>query len=120
MIRKIGLLDERALMYFEDVEYGWRTNGHGWEVWYEPASIIYRYHGGGGPHSELERKAFYYCMQIIREYYPGKIWKKAWNLLPGILAGIKNFDFDYTMKRLEALRILPGLRIPRERFNINA
>ncbi|MCD4701771.1 MAG: glycosyltransferase family 2 protein [Candidatus Aegiribacteria sp.] len=37
---KVGLMSEKYFLYFEDVEWCWRTWQRGMEVWYEPRAVI--------------------------------------------------------------------------------
>jgi len=46
VIEQVGGLCEELSFYGEEVEWCWRVNKGGWEVWYEPASSVV--HVGGG------------------------------------------------------------------------
>lgn len=43
-INKVGLLDERFFMYFEDVDWCRRFHMAGWKIVYLPDAIMYHYH----------------------------------------------------------------------------
>lgn len=43
--RKIGLMDRRFFMYFEDVDWCWRVWEAGLKVVYNPLVRVYHYHG---------------------------------------------------------------------------
>ncbi len=45
---KVGLLDERYFMYFEDLDYCRRAQKVGLKVYYMPESRIIHYHGASG------------------------------------------------------------------------
>lgn len=47
-IEKVGLLDERYFMYFEDLDYCRRTRKAGLSVYYLPEARIIHYHGASG------------------------------------------------------------------------
>ncbi len=47
-IQKVGLLDERYFMYFEDLDYCRRVNKSGLKIYYLPQTEIIHYHGGSG------------------------------------------------------------------------
>jgi GT2 family glycosyltransferase len=49
-LSKVGILDERYFMYFEDVDYCRRVKRAGFKVYYLPASVIVHYHGASGKH----------------------------------------------------------------------
>lgn len=46
--KKIGLLDERYFMYFEDLDYCRRAKGAGFKIWYLPEAKIIHEHGASG------------------------------------------------------------------------
>lgn len=45
---KIGKFDEDFFAYHEDIDFGWRAWLYGYEILYEPASIVYHKAGGTG------------------------------------------------------------------------
>jgi hypothetical protein len=45
MLERVGLLDERYFMYLEDIDLSLNAGLAGWEVWYQPLSVI-RHHWG--------------------------------------------------------------------------
>lgn len=47
-LKKVGLLDERYFMYFEDLDYCRRVNHADLKIYYVPRSEIIHYHGGSG------------------------------------------------------------------------
>jgi GT2 family glycosyltransferase len=47
-IKKIGLLDERYFMYFEDLDYCRKTKKTGLKIYYLPQSQIIHHHGSSG------------------------------------------------------------------------
>ena len=46
-LEKVGMMDERFFMYFEDVDWARRFWHNGYKVVYYPNSIVYHYHGRG-------------------------------------------------------------------------
>ncbi len=44
---KVGLLDERFFMYFDELEFCYRCKLLGWKVKYDPAAVVTHYGGGG-------------------------------------------------------------------------
>lgn len=38
---RLGMFDESFFMYAEELDFCWRANNHGKEVWYSPKSVIY-------------------------------------------------------------------------------
>ncbi|MBU2577908.1 hypothetical protein KKA69_03680, partial [Patescibacteria group bacterium] len=47
---RIGLLDERYFMYFEDLDYCRRVRKAGYKVFYLPQAEIIHEHGASGQH----------------------------------------------------------------------
>ncbi len=50
LVTRIGLLDEDLRQWGEDIEWCVRAKQAGWEVWYNPASVITHLKGQGGRH----------------------------------------------------------------------
>ena len=48
VVDKIGLLDERYFMYFEDLDYCRRAKAKGIKVWYLPEAEVFHEHGASG------------------------------------------------------------------------
>ena len=44
-MEKIGLMDERYFMYFEDVDWSRRFREAGFEIVYFPKTTLFHYHG---------------------------------------------------------------------------
>jgi N-acetylglucosaminyl-diphospho-decaprenol L-rhamnosyltransferase len=72
----IGPMDEGFFMYFEDVDYGRRANGSGWQIAYEPEARVVHLRGGRTPAEfDLEerkrRPGFYYesRSRYLAKYY---------------------------------------------------
>ena len=53
-LEKVGLLDEKYFMYFEDLDYCQRVKKAGLLVWYEPSAKVIHYHGQSGKSMEIE------------------------------------------------------------------
>jgi GT2 family glycosyltransferase len=53
ILSQIGLLKEDFFIYYEDVDLSFRIKMAGWELAYEPSSVIY--HIGGMSHKEKEK-----------------------------------------------------------------
>jgi GT2 family glycosyltransferase len=45
VIKQVGLMDDGAFMFAEDVDWCWRFKKAGWRVVYNPAAQCYHYHG---------------------------------------------------------------------------
>lgn len=43
LLQQIGLFDEDYFAYFEDVDISFRARLAGWDIWYEPAAVMYHH-----------------------------------------------------------------------------
>lgn len=71
VVDDIGLLDEDLKQWGEDIEWCVRAKKHGWEVWYNPASVITHLKGQGGRHSMPYQAArdMHYTMWVFYQKY---------------------------------------------------
>ncbi|MEZ6017052.1 MAG: glycosyltransferase family 2 protein [Planctomycetota bacterium] len=76
----VGGFDEEFFAYYEDVDLGWRTWVHGYEVHYEPRAICYHHHSSTSRRLPVER------LRLIQIRNP-------------LLACVKNYD-DANFKRV--------------------
>ena len=65
-IEKIGLLDEKYFMYFEDLDYCRRVRGAGFKAYYLPEAEILHYHGQSAV--RVGSKAYQYLVQSSKIY----------------------------------------------------
>jgi len=88
-IAKIGLLDERYFIWFEEVDYCKRVERTGLEVWYTPSAKCLDYVGQSFNQVPVGKKQKYFRnsqLYYFKKYRP--VWqccmlKLAW--IPGIL-----------------------------------
>jgi GT2 family glycosyltransferase len=74
----VGPIDEEIFGFGEDIEWCVRAAKVGWQVWYEPASVITHLKGQGGVHTRPYRKIFgihqamwvFYRKHLRSEYNP--------------------------------------------------
>jgi GT2 family glycosyltransferase len=100
-IRDVGMLDEKFFLYFEDVDWCFRMQQHGWRVCYYPGAEITHYHQRSS--SRFNITALHHLRSMI--YYYRKHFLS--NLLP---------DRQRTDRRTEILqRLLRIRRISRTR-----
>ncbi len=66
MIEKIGLLDEKYFMYFEDLDYCQRVKQAGLKVYYLPEAEILHHHGQSA--AKAGSKAYQYLIQSSKIY----------------------------------------------------
>lgn len=86
VIRKVGLLDEKFFMYFEDLDYCKRIKEMGLRVYYLKESKVVHLHGASGGTNKLledsSKKYFgllgYYLYTFV--LWTGQKWRKVLNL----------------------------------------
>jgi len=74
---KIGMLDERFFMYGEDVDFSYRINQAGYELYYLPTTTIVHYKGESTKKSSVNYiKTFYGAMILfVDKHYQGNARK---------------------------------------------
>jgi GT2 family glycosyltransferase len=105
----IGLLDEKMVLYFEDLDYCLRARVAGWTVLYTPKSVVLHERGGVTPRSatRAQKWAIAYRLRIIIKCYGTRNAIK-YGILRMIrdfvssLAGVKNNDLEYFLGHLRS------------------
>ncbi len=100
---EVGLLDERMMIYYEDVDLCLRGRIAGWRVLYCPRSVVYHSRGGLTPanFTSVQRKAVAYRLRIMLKCYDRKnaMVLGAARVIRDVVssvAGIKNNDSAYS------------------------
>jgi GT2 family glycosyltransferase len=100
---EIGFLDERMIIYYEDVDLCLRGRIAGWRVLYCPRSVVYHSRGGLTPISFIttQRQAVAYRLRIILKCYDRRnaMLIGAARVVRDVIstvAGIKNNDSAYS------------------------
>jgi len=76
--KKVGMLNEKFFMYFEDLDYCKRVNDVGLKVYYLPSALVYHYHGVSGKgRKKLQRERLVASSKI----YHGLIKHYLFNLV---------------------------------------
>ena len=109
VIPQTGLLDDKMILYFEDVDYCIRTRIAGWKVFYCPASVVFHARGGlTSPTSAIrQNRAVAYRLRIILKCYNRSNAIKFGATRIGLdmvsmAAGIKNNDVRYFLSYLRS------------------
>ncbi|MBN1884964.1 MAG: glycosyltransferase [Candidatus Krumholzibacteriota bacterium] len=72
-IEQVGMMDERFFLYFEDIDWCYRMQHLGWEVWYEPAStMVHSYERSSA--SMLRKPFLLHVLSLLR-------YVEKWNRL---------------------------------------
>jgi hypothetical protein len=85
---EIGRLDEAMFGFGEDIDWCLRAAAGGWEVWYQPESVIVHRKGHGGAHSRPYRKVqgIHQCMWLVYRKHLAR--RYAWPMTPLVGVGI--------------------------------
>lgn len=76
IIKKIGFLDERFFLYYEDTEYSFRAKKNGIEIWYCPKAKVYHKVNGATGGNDNANCAYYIARNwlLCNCLYLGKQW----------------------------------------------
>lgn len=102
VIDKIGALDGKMVLYFDDIDYCIRSRLAGWNVMYCPKSVVFHARGGVTPSSftRVQSRAVAYRLRIMLKCYSSRnaikygISRVARDIM-SMAAGVKNDDFEY-------------------------
>lgn len=110
VIRQIGMLDEKMVLYYEDVDYCLRARIQGWKIIYCPESVVLHARGGvtTSKSAGMQRRAVAYPLRIILKCYSkGNALRygreKFSKYLVSMVAGAKNRDLQYFLTYLRAV-----------------
>lgn len=86
---EIGPLDERMFGFGEDIDWCMRAADAGWEVWYDPESVIVHLKGHGGAHSRPYRKVYgiHQCMWWVYRKHLARRYPRLMTPLVGLGIG---------------------------------
>ncbi|MBN2184099.1 MAG: glycosyltransferase [Candidatus Krumholzibacteriota bacterium] len=73
-IRKVGKMDERFFLYFEDTDWCFRMNQHGWGVFYLPSSVMTHRYERSSARSVFKKPFLMHLVSLLRYY-------EKWNRL---------------------------------------
>ena len=113
---QIGPLDEEIFAFGEDIDWCVRAENAGWEVWYNPESVITHLKGQGGVHSKPFGKirGMHHGMWVFyRKHLRAKYsWPVSWLMTPLVIGGIA-VSFGFASLRVWASRLRPSRQSPR-------
>jgi GT2 family glycosyltransferase len=102
VIDTVGLLDEKMVLYFDDIDYCVRALIAGWRVMYCPNSVVLHARGGVTPKSftRAQRQAVAFRLRIMLKCYNLHNamrygFLRIANDVVSSIAGLKNNDFEY-------------------------
>jgi GT2 family glycosyltransferase len=109
VVDTIGELDEKMVLYFEDIDYCVRATIAGWKVLYCPISLVFHARGGVTPKSSrrVGKRAVAYRLRIMLKCYSTRnvIRYGLARVVRDVIsmgAGAKNKDFEYFLSYLRS------------------
>ncbi len=67
-LEKVGGFDERFFFYAEDLEWCWRANTRGWEIWFEPGAVVHHLENVSGAQLYAGARARAHMRNSLRFY----------------------------------------------------
>ena len=103
VISKIGLLDEKMLLFYDDTDFSIRARIAGWKLYYCPGSIVFHVRAGLTPlqnRALLHRRAIPYRLRMILKSYSlfNAIKYGTFSVIVSMAAGLKNRSPEYLMR----------------------
>ena len=109
VIHMIGVLDQKMILYFEDIDYCIRARIAGWPILYCPRSVVLHARSGVTPRSfgRVQKWAVAYRLRIMLKCYGlrnairyGVL--RVFHDFVSMLAGMKNNDLEYFLGYLRS------------------
>ncbi len=88
--RKVGRMDERFFLYFEDTDWCYRMHHHGWQVWYVPSSVMIHSYERSSAGSVFRRPFLLHLLSLFRYF---EKWNRLFHLLRRYRGVLKSFVF---------------------------
>ncbi len=67
-IEKVGAMDERFFLYFEDIDWCYRMKNHGWSVYYVPSSVMIHVYERSSAKSMLRKPFLVHVLSLLRYF----------------------------------------------------
>jgi GT2 family glycosyltransferase len=67
-LEKVGAMDERFFLYFEDIDWCNRMKRHGWSVYYAPSSVMTHTYERSSAKSILRKPFLIHILSLMRYY----------------------------------------------------
>ena len=68
LINQIGKLDERFFIWFEEVDFCYRTKKNGWDVWYYPDAEVIHYGGSSFKQALMVKKQWLFFQSALKYF----------------------------------------------------
>lgn len=89
-VRKVGKMDERFFLYFEDTDWCYRMHHHGWQVWYVPSSVMIHSYERSSAKSVFRRPFLLHLLSLMRYF---EKWNRLFHFLRRYRGALKSFVF---------------------------
>jgi GT2 family glycosyltransferase/lipopolysaccharide/colanic/teichoic acid biosynthesis glycosyltransferase len=67
-LEKVGSMDERFFLYFEDIDWCYRMKNHGWSVYYVPESVMIHAYERSSARTVLAKPFLIHMISLLRYY----------------------------------------------------
>ncbi len=89
-VRKVGKMDERFFLYFEDTDWCFRMHHHGWGVYYVPDSVMIHNYERSSAKSMFKKPFLLHLLSLFRYY---EKWNVFFYFFRRHRGAIKSFVF---------------------------
>ena len=89
-LKKVGKMDERFFLYFEDTDWCFRMHQHDWQVWYIPSSVMTHSYGRSSARSVFRKPFLFHMLSLLRYY---EKWAGAFYFFRRHRGVLKSFVF---------------------------
>lgn len=89
-VEKVGRMDERFFLYFEDIDWCHRMKNQGWSVYYVPQSVMIHSYERSSAGSILRKPFVIHLLSMLRYY---EKWNKVFYFLRRHRDGLKSAIF---------------------------
>ncbi len=94
-VAEVGPMDPRFFLYFEDVDWCYRMQTRGWQVWYVPGSVMTHTHKRASARSPFSRSLLAHVMSFVH-------YTEKWNPAAYLLKRYRNLIKFLTLLLLDA------------------
>jgi len=98
-LEQVGLMDERYFLYFEELDWAIRAQGH-FKLGYAPASRVFHKEGSkiGSSHRGEESPLSFYLLNrnrlwIVRRYWAARVWRLRMRMIREMLTFARRRQF---------------------------
>jgi GT2 family glycosyltransferase len=101
-VAETGLFDPTYFAHYEEIDFCWRLQLHGWQVWAQPASTVLHVGGGTLPQGSPRKTYLNFRNSLLTLYKNLPARERLWKLP-------LRFLLDYVAASIELLNGKPGI-----------